>query len=665
MVRLRGALYFMATCGSISLLAMSPRTAIVPTLARDAVAAAEKPSSATPPSASHALEGADVEAFFDGIIPLQLERSDIAGATVLVMKGGKDLLRKGYGFSDVSKKKTVDADSTIFRLASISKLFTWVSVMQLAEQGKLDLDADVNKYLDFQIALAFGKPVTLRNLMTHTAGFEEEIRDILLTDPKKATPLREFLIENQPRRMFPPGEVPAYSNYGVGLGGYIVQRASGQPFEDYVAEHIFQPLAMTHSSFRQPLAENLSQLPSEGYRDNTEKPAVGFEIFNPAPAGGVSSTASDMGRFAQALLNGGELDGHRILKPETLNAIWTKQFGTSDALPAMCMGFYQTWRNGLNFIGHGGDLIAFHSIFLVEPKEKLVIFISYNSAGSANRTRAEILTAFADRYYPYSQKPEFQKPSADGLKAIAGTYQATRRSESNKLKIGSLLGQGQATVDKEGVLKVDDLKDLRGHVRQWKLVGKDLWQEVDDQGRMFAIRDSSGKVVRIAVGFPGVQFERVPWYENGKVILPVLACSLVILAAAVAAYLLRFGRRIFLSKSPPLKQQPGSVRLTLGSKLSATAWIVLTIGTGVLVSRLENETMLPTHALDKYFVMMNMVTSAAILLSCLAAFAGLRVWRRSDIRFISKLKFSLVAAACVFLTWFSVHWHLIGAAHRF
>ncbi len=665
MFRPRGALQLVAICASFSALAMPPQTAMAPKPVIDGVPTGEKPSSTTPPTTSHALEREDLEAFLDGIIPLQLERSDIAGATILVMKGGKDLLRKGYGFSDVSKKKPVDPESTMFRLASISKLFTWISVMQLAEQGKLDIDADVNKYLDFQVAPAFGKPITLRNLMTHTGGFEEEIRDILLTNPKWVTPLRDFLIENQPRRIFPPGEVPAYSNYGVGLAGYVVQRVSGEPFEQYVAEHIFQPLGMKHSSFKQPLAEDLSAFPSDGYRDNTEKPAVGFEIFNPAPAGGVSSTASDMGRFAQALLNGGEWDGRRIMKAETLNAMWTKQFGTSDALPAMCMGFYQTWRNGLNFIGHGGDLIAFHSIFLLEPKEKLVIFISYNSAGSANKTRAEILTAFADRYYPYSQKPEFRKPSADGLKAIAGTYQATRRSESNKLKIGSLLGQGQATVDKEGVLKVDDFKDLRGHVRQWKLVGKDLWQEVDDQGRMFAICDSSGKVVRIAIGFPGVQFERVPWYENGKVILPVLACSLVILAAAVAAYLLRFGRRIFLSKRPALQQQPGSVRLTLGSKLSATAWIVLTIGTGVLVSRLENETMLPTHALDKYFVMMNMVTGVAILLSVFAVYAGLRVWRRSDIRFISKLKFSLVAAACVFLAWFSVHWHLIGAAHRF
>jgi CubicO group peptidase (beta-lactamase class C family) len=650
-------------CAVIPAPARSQQKAVVPKPAPASVS--EKGSAAISSSAPPALERADLEAFFDGIIPLQLERSDVAGATVLVMKEGKDVLRKGYGYSDVAKKKPVDPETTMFRLASISKLFTWISVMQLAEQGKLDIDADVNKYLDFQIAPAFGKPVTLRNLMTHTGGFEEEIRDVLLTDPKKATPLREFMIENQPRRIFPPGEVPAYSNYGVGLAGYIVQRASGEPFEQYVAEHVFQPLGMKHSSFKQPLADDLLPFPSDGYRGDTEKPAVGFEIFTPAPAGGVSSTASDMGRFAQALLNGREWEGQRILKTETLNMMWTRQFGTSEALPAMCMGFYQTWRNGLHFIGHDGDLIAFHSMFLLEPKEKLVIFISYNSAGSANKTRAEILMAFADRYYPYSPKAEFQKLSDDDRKAITGTYQSTRRMESNRLKLGNLIELSEATVDKDGVLKIEDVKDLRGHLRQWKPIGKDLWQEVDEQRRLFAIRDSSGKIVRIAGSFAGGQFERVPWYENGQMILPSFLVSLVILAAVVAASLLRLGRRLFLSKRPPLKQQPGSVRLTLGSKLAAAAWIALTIGTGVLLSRLENESMLPTHDLDKYFVMMNLVTGVAIFLSLFSVYAGLRVWRLSEVRFISKLKFSLVAVACVFLAWFSVHWHVIGAAHRF
>lgn len=227
MVRLRGLILVMAICSSICLLAQSPQS-VAPKPAPAAVAG--KPSEATAPIAAHPLEKADLEAFFDGIVPLQLERSDVAGATVLVMKDGKELLKKGYGFVDVAKKKAVDPETSMFRLASISKLFTWISAMQLVEQGQLDLDTDVNKYLDFQIAPAFGKPITLRNLMTHTGGFEEEIRDVLITDPKKAAPLREFLIENQPHRIFPPGEVPAYSNYGVGLGGYIVQRASGEPF---------------------------------------------------------------------------------------------------------------------------------------------------------------------------------------------------------------------------------------------------------------------------------------------------------------------------------------------------------------------------------------------------------------------------------------------------
>ena len=663
MVRLCIVFVALALCVPISLPAQPPQAIAAPMSAP--APAPEKPSTTAPPSPAHPLEKADLEAFFDGIVPLQLERSDVAGATVLVMKDGKELLRKGYGFADVSKQKPVDPETTMFRLASISKLFTWVSAMQLAEQNKLDLDADVNKYLDFQIAPAFGKPITLRNLITHTGGFEEEIRDILLTDPKKATPLREFLIENQPHRMYPPGEVPAYSNYGVGLGGYIVQRVSGEPFEQYVAEHIFQPLAMKHSSFEQPLAEDLSPFPSDGYRANTEKPAVGFEIFSPAPAGGVSSTASDMGRFALALLNGGELDGHRILKPETLHAMWTKQFGTSDSLPVMCMGFYQTWRNGLRFIGHDGDLIAFHSMFLLEPKEKLVLFISYNSAGSASKTRTEILSSFADRYYPYAPAPEFQKLPLEELKVIEGTYQATRRADSTKLKLGNLFGQGEATVDKEGVLKVDDFKDLRGHVRKWKPIGKDLWQEEDDQRRMFAIRDSSGKIVRIAVGFPGVQFERVPWYENGQTILPILCVSLAILLLVLTASLIRVGRRILMSKRPAFKPQPGTLRLTMWPRLSAIAWIVLAIGTALLMSRLENETLLPSHDVDKYFVMMNLFAGVAIFLSLFAALAGLRIWRHSKLRFISKLKFCLVAAACVFLTWFSVHWHLIGPAHRF
>ena len=359
MTRLRVLLFVLALCILLPAQAIPPQ---IPAPTKAAAPATVRPcrtetkaTAVTSMAALHPLEKADLEAFFDGLVPLQMERSDVAGATVLVMKGGKELLKKGYGYSDIAKKTPVDPDTSMFRLASISKLFTWVSVMQLAEQGKVDIDADVNKYLDFQIKPAFDKPVTLRNLMTHTGGFEEVLHDIIFVDPKSAHTLRDFLIQNQPRRMYPPGEIPAYSNYGVGLAGYIVERVAAEPFEQYVSEHIFLPLGMKHSSFNEPMTAELAPYVSDGYRATTEKPAIGFEIFNPAPAGGISSAAGDMEKFALALLNGGELDGHRILKTETRDLMWTKQFGTSDSLPPQCMGFYQTWRNNLHFIGHDGD----------------------------------------------------------------------------------------------------------------------------------------------------------------------------------------------------------------------------------------------------------------------------------------------------------------------
>ncbi len=667
MTRLRSCILLLALCVLLPARALPPQTpAASKTVSPAAATAPEvKPPAVAAVPAAHALEKADLEAFFDGLVPLQMERSDVAGATVLVVKDGKELLKKGYGYSDLTKKAAVDPDTTMFRLASISKLFTWVSVMQLVEQGKLDIDADVNNYLDFKIAPAFGKPITLRNLMTHTGGFEEVVHDIIFVDPKRTHTLRDFLIANQPRRMYPPGEIPAYSNYGVGLAGYIVQRVSLEPFEQYVSEHIFQPLGMKHSSFNQPMTAELAPDVSDGYRANTEKPAIGFEIFNPAPAGGVSSAAGDMERFALALLNGGELDGHRILKTETRDEMWTPQFDASPALPPICMGFYQTWRNDLRFIGHDGDLVAFHSMFLMEPTQKLVVFVSYNSAGSASRNRAELLNGFADRYFPAYTPAPYQSLPVQQLKEIAGNYESTRRADSTKLAISNPAGQGVASVDKDGVLTVDVYKDLRGHTRKWKPIGKDLWQVEDEQARLFAIRDSSGKITRLAVSFPGVQFQRVPWYEHKTFVGISLAVCLLILLPVVLASLIRVGRRLLFRNRAELKPQPGALWLTIGPRLAAFLWIIVTIWVVALSVNLQNEALPAFPTIVRYFWLINWFSVLAVFFSIFALIAGVRIWRRADVRAISRMKFSLVAAACVFLTWYSIHWNLIGPVHRF
>src|SRR5436853_4339723 len=152
------------------------------------------------PAAPHEMTAADVEAFLEGFMPMQLERENIAGAVVCIVKDGKILFARGYGYSDVEKRAPVSVEGSRFRPGSISKLFTWTAVMQLVEQGKLDLDRDVNDYLDFRIPPTFPQPITLRNIMTHTAGFGETAKDLFLPDVKDLTPLRPYLVQHTPTR---------------------------------------------------------------------------------------------------------------------------------------------------------------------------------------------------------------------------------------------------------------------------------------------------------------------------------------------------------------------------------------------------------------------------------------------------------------------------------
>ena len=225
------------------------------------------------PAATHALDAADLAAWLDGRVPYALKTGDIAGLTLVVVKDGKVLLQKGYGYADVAAKVKMDPDQSLVRPGSTSKLFTWTAVMQLVAQGKIDLDRNVNDYLDFRIEEKFGKPITMRDLMNHRAGFEEGLKDLLSYDPARS-PTTERYLKDHPRPMlFAPGRVPGYSNYGVALAGYIVQRVSGEPFETYVDRHIFQPLGMRHSTFVQPLPKGFPGFLSKGYPSASEPPS--------------------------------------------------------------------------------------------------------------------------------------------------------------------------------------------------------------------------------------------------------------------------------------------------------------------------------------------------------------------------------------------------------
>jgi CubicO group peptidase (beta-lactamase class C family) len=471
------------------------------------------------PGRAHEMTAADVEAFLDGLVPLQLKTSDIAGVTVSVVKDGKLLFAKGYGYADVEKRKPVSAEETLFRPGSISKLFTWTAVMQLFEQGKLDLDKDVNEYLDFKIPEAFGKPITLKNILTHTPGFEEQIKDLFTEGPSKPD-LGQYLKTHIPGRIYPPGTVPAYSNYATALAGYIVERVSGRPFEDYVTENIFKPLNMNRSTFTQPLPESLASSMSNGYRLGSGQ-SEAFEIINPYPAGSMSSSATDIAQFMIAHLQ----EGARILKPETARLMHSRLFGLDDAADAMCYGFYEESRNGHRIIGHGGDTIYFHSDLHLVLDQKVGFFVSYNSAGRGEQGRLTLWEAFLDRYYPYTPPAPASATAKDDANAASGTYMLSRRSDTSFLKTASLISQFTVSPVGEGDIETPQLRSANGQAKRWQGIGPMTFLERGGQDKLIFKPDADGRM-QMVLPYPFFVGQRISSLQNGKLLLTVLGISL-------------------------------------------------------------------------------------------------------------------------------------------
>ena len=372
---IRKAMIGLAALAALPLAAQGPLPA--PTAKKVETAAATAPAAQTKPVT---LDAADLEAWMDGYLPYALERARIPGAVVVVVKDGQVVLQKGYGFADVAKRAPVLPETTMFRPGSVSKLLTWTAVMQQVEAGKIDLDKDVNAYLDFKIPPYQGKPVTMRNIMTHTAGFEESVRHLISSDPKAVMTLKQQMPLALPERVFAPGTTPAYSNYATALAGYIVERVSGEPFDTYIENHIFTPLGMTHSTFRQPLPARLAPHMAKGYPDVTQK-AKPFEIVIPGPAGSLSASGADMGKFMIAHLN----DGAGLLKPETAKMMHDFKAPGVGPLNSMALGFYEQWVNGQRAIAHGGDTVWFHSYLWLFPEDDIGVYVSMNSAGTAGR----------------------------------------------------------------------------------------------------------------------------------------------------------------------------------------------------------------------------------------------------------------------------------------
>lgn len=292
-----------------------------------------------------------MEAFLDGLIGKQLDEYHIPGATVAVVKDGELFFAKGYGYADLEQNRPVVADQTLFRIGSTSKLFTWTAVMRLAEQGKLDLNADVNTYLkDFKIPAtlrraqggAYLQPITMLHLMSHTAGFEDNILGMMAPNAEAMIPLHDYLARYMPARVRPPGRLTAYSNYGAAVAGYIVEVISGMPIEQYVEDNIYKPLQMSRSTFRQPVPPDLASALAVAYGYDGSFYALPFEYINASPEGAMSTTATDIAKFMIAHLQDGRYSEARILQSTTAQRMHQRLFANDPRLSGITSGFSNT-----------------------------------------------------------------------------------------------------------------------------------------------------------------------------------------------------------------------------------------------------------------------------------------------------------------------------------
>jgi CubicO group peptidase (beta-lactamase class C family) len=633
-------------------------TALAVALLWPASALSQEPAPAE--TAPVALTATDLETFLAPLMAEQLDKNKVAGAVIAVVKDGAILFSKGYGYADVANKTPMTPDATLVRPGSISKLFTAVAVMQLVEQGKLELDRDVNDYIDFAVPTPpDGVPVTLRRLMTHRAGFEEQYKE-LITFQSEPKSLGDWLKAHQPSRLYPRGDVSSYSNYGVGLAGYIVERVSGVPFADYVVAHIFTPLGMTRATMAVPPPAELLSMVSHAYWSSDRPPLPSYEMVPALGAGALAATAEDMTRFMRALLNGGAWEGTRILKPETLAEMFSPQ--VKHPAGEMGLQFVKFQLGGRDYIGHTGDTIAAFSNFIFLPEENFGLFVSFNSAASG-RALIDMPRQIAERYFPRPLPPPMAMAENERqARAVAGVYQISQRLDSNFMKVLALVGQVGVGALPDGTITMGSALGLGPEQPPFTEVAPGVFRRPSGSMIAFAPNTDHGGLT-MQVSPPAFEFHRVPWHQNARLIVPAVALSFLIalftlLGWPVTAYRRRrrgttFGAEAADRKAFILVRAVAALDVAvLGIILGFATWI------GDDVSKLDGR-------LDPAYTTMYVLAWLAALGAPVTVVLVYRFWQERIGGRASRIHHALLATSAVVLAWFFVTYHIAGTTLRY
>jgi hypothetical protein len=500
--------------------------------------------------------------------------------------------------------------------------------------------------------------------MTHTAGFEEVLKDLVVDQTSELIPLRAFVAAHQPNEIFVPGTVPAYSNYGADLAGYIVERVSGRPFDDYIQENIFRPLGIAHATFVQPLPDSLKPMLSKGY-ELASGDAKPFELLPPqvAPDGSLSITGDDMAKFMIAHLQNGKYGETRILQPQTAEMIHARQFSMDPAVNAMALGFYEENRNGHHIIGHGGDTNYFHSDMHLVLDEGLGFFVSYNSSGKGEQeVRTALWEKFLDRYFPRSEQPA-EATVPRGTDSVAGKYLSSRRAQTTILRsLWWVLAEVSVSEAPDGTIQVDQMKDLVGQPKRWRAIGNLTFREVAGQQLLVFKRDAAGHMQMIGED-PIAIFQRVGWNENKNVLSAALGFAALVFALTLVLWpvgaLLRrhYKRRLTLTA--------GERRLRLLVKIVCALDLGALVAFAAIVTLGFSDLTVFSDRLDPWLRILQVVLFLGVVGTAAVLYNSYRVWRTAGTGLWTRIHATgLALASCVYV-WFVMASRLLQSSLKY
>ena len=608
-----------------------------------------------------------LEAYLDGVIKTQMDEQHIPGVTLSVVQGEDIILLKGYGYADLEKQIPVDPRQTLFRIGSTAKLITWTAVMQLVEAGNLDLNADVNSYLDFEIPTGLinsprgtrAEPLTLAHLLTHTPGFEDQGEGLFVLEPDQVVTLEEYLKQNIPARIYEPGTIMAYSNYGAALAGYIVQRVSGLPFAEYVEINIFAPLDMRNSTVIQPPPAALIANMAEGYGyQNGRYYKSSFEYISALPAGSMSSTAEDMAKFMIAHLQDGRYGDNLILQKQTAETMHSRLFTHHPAQLGMAHGFIEETFNGYRAIGHSGNTLLFNTGLYLFPELELGIFVSYN--GGLGTEWASLIQLFMDRYYPEKQPPE-PKPlenRREALMQLIGEYLPARANYSTMEKMLSLFQPARVKLNDERYLIVN----MFGKTMQFAEIEPGVFHNRDTAGTRFSkvivfVELEDGRILMSPAG--PMPYIKAPWYGTVTATAVFLGIVLALILSATIGWLIASIGRLLRRegfKAPILSLLARLV--AAGCGLLSLNFIIGLLGVMGDINPAFGVPQIFFGATESFDSLMNLPLLIAITAGLMIIFTTLS-WYKKYWNVGGRLHYSLITAGSLIIVWLLFYYNLL------